>query len=109
MRQEPPTGCAFRIVPAHTEHHMLPHSVGKRFYGPGRVGSPAVLVNTHMGEIMPKARLHIGPRFAVQRLARRAQNFVNNRRGGPRACWGKGPSLQGFFLSFFSLPALTPP
>ena len=39
-----------------------------------------MVVNAHMAEVVTEMRLEKGAGFTVERLARRAQNFVDERR-----------------------------
>jgi len=81
--QASPRAGARRVLPR-PEDHIAPHRVRQRVHGSRRLSRPGIGMHAHPAEIVAEARLHEGPRLRIERLARRAQHFVDNRRHGGR-------------------------
>jgi hypothetical protein len=90
-----------RCILSRAKHDMAPNGVPQCIDRPRRLRGLWVRVNADLAEVVSEARLEEGPRLRVQRLARRAQNIVDDRwsDGGMRAfCC---VALQGFLLLAF--------
>jgi len=69
------------VVPG-VEYDLIPERVGVRMYGARRCSRNAVRMHADIAENPPEARLEKGSGFGIERLARRAQRLVHDRRRG---------------------------
>ena len=82
--------------PAVTENDVVAHRVGLGIHVARRLLRGGVSVDPHSAEIMPEARLEIGPHRRIERPARGAQHVVHD---GWRARGGGWMLRAGFFCS----------
>jgi len=73
-----------RRVLAFAEYDVSPDSVGQGIHSSCGFGRARIGVNSDMAEIMAEARLEKSTRRRIQRLPRRTQYVVHDRR---HVCW----------------------
>jgi hypothetical protein len=77
-----------------TEYDIIADSVCPCVYRPSRFRSLPIGMDLHITEITAEARLHEFARRRIERLSRRAQHFVHDRRRGGGAVRIGGAPLQ---------------
>jgi hypothetical protein len=98
MGQEPAAFARPRGKSVGREEYMVADGIGKRIDGLRRFCGPPIGVNADPAEVVSEARLEEGPGSTVERLAGRAQGFVDNGRshvGGGLQRWS---ALESGFL-----------
>src|SRR2546423_1008010 len=84
---------------ATSKRYMMAHGVRASIHRLGGFPSPNIRMHAHLAEVIPKSWLHEVTSGFVQRLAWRAEHFMNNRRRHRRC----GPSFLSLKLLFFFL------
>jgi hypothetical protein len=82
VRQEPAPTADFGHVLSHPEHNVPANGERACLDGLRRFCSRFIYMNSDLGEVGSEARLHESASRGVERLSRRAQRLVHDRRRG---------------------------
>jgi len=80
MSQKPLTQLRVWLILPRSKNHVMTHSKGVRVDRPCGFGCTLIGVDAYIAEVMAEARLHKMAGGPSQRLARRTEDFMHNRR-----------------------------
>src|SRR5215470_17429834 len=84
MRQQFSSFTRVRRVPSGLKDHVSSDRVSQRVNHLCRLSCARIGMNSDAAKVMAEARLHYAPRTGIERLARRVENFFDNRRHAHR-------------------------
>src|SRR5215207_9091956 len=86
------------------ENDVPAKGIGLRAHGPRRLRRIRIYMHSHLTEVVAEARFHEGAGGLIQRLARRTEHLVDDRRHGTKSGLVCRTSLQALLVALGALP-----